>query len=458
MKSDSAGMVKQYSIGALHERFRKGDLNPAQLAEDCIRQIKKHNDSFKAFVVYDEDICREQAKRCEDHLRSGAAVRLLEGIPVGVKDIFNTLEFPTQMGSPLWKGFMPGNDARTVFYVKQQGGIIPGKTVTAEFAVHTLGDTRNPHDITRTPGTSSSGSAVGIALGMFPVSLGTQTAGSVVRPASFCGIYGCKPSFGLIPRTGILKTTDSLDTIGFFAYFHEDLERMFEVLRVKGPDYPVSYHALKDEKRQHKPSNRPWKVALVRTHTWEYAYPYAREAMMRFAQALTKIRDVDLIETDLPADMKRAHEIHATIYNKTLSYYFKEEHEKHELVSPIMNGLIEQGKKITVEHYHQALKDQETLCHQMDAFLEGYDIMISLSTAGEAPARDEMEQPDPALMWTMTHLPVVSAPLFVSPRGLPFGAQIAARRYNDYLLFRFIRHVSKQGLLPPGPNPLVTCG
>src|SRR3990167_8157472 len=190
--------------------------------------------------------------------------RLLECIPVGVKDIYNTADFPTQMGSPLWKDFTPGNDARAVYHLKRQGANIVGKTVTAEFAVHALDKTLNPYDATRTPGTSSSGSAVAVSMGMVPAATGTQTAGSIVRPASFCGVYGCKPSFGTIPRTGMLKTTDSLDQIGFFTVHAEDLRRLFDSMRVKGENYPISNAALADESRQ-KSKGDKWRVGFART-------------------------------------------------------------------------------------------------------------------------------------------------------------------------------------------------
>ena len=180
------------------------------------------------------------------------------------------------MGSELWCDFKPGNDARVVYYLKNSGGIIAGKTVTAEFAVHELNETLNPHNVELTPGTSSSGSAVAVALGMVPVAIGSQTAGSIIRPASFCGVYGFKPSFGLIPRTGSLKTTDTLDSIGFFVSHPSDILLVLETIRVHGPNYPLSYRAFKDLSRQNKPRNRPWKVALAKTHTWSHATDYAK--------------------------------------------------------------------------------------------------------------------------------------------------------------------------------------
>jgi Asp-tRNA(Asn)/Glu-tRNA(Gln) amidotransferase A subunit family amidase len=317
-----------------------------------------------------------------------------------------------------------------------------------------LNETVNPHDETKTPGTSSSGSAVAVALGIVPVALGTQTAGSIVRPASFCGIYGCKPSFGLIPRTGMLKTTDSLDTIGYFASRYEDLRRVFEVLRVHGPNYPKSYRAMNDPSRVNKPQNRRWRVAFVKTHTWQNTTDYAKQSITEWLHNVAVANDIEIFEPELPQRMADAHRIHATIYDKTLSYYFAKEFERSELISPIMNDIIKHGNQIKPSEYLSMLKMQTELCLLMDKFFNKYDVLISLSTAGEAPLRAVVEKPDSALMWTMTHLPVISAPVFVSPNGLPFGVQLVARRYNDYLLFNFSDYLRKLDLIPPGVNPL----
>lgn len=452
MKQDS---FLNLSVRAIHDGYRQKTISPRQVAECCIARIEELDPRYRAFVCFNPEGLLAQAALTEQRLDAGLPLRPLEGIPVGVKDIFNTSEFPTQMGSPLWKDFRPGNDARVVFNLRQAGALVPGKTVTAEFAVHTLGDTINPHAPDRTPGTSSSGSAVAIATGMLPVALGTQTAGSIVRPASFCGIYGCKPSFGLIPRTGALKTTDSLDTVGFFTTHLADMETVFNVLRVHGLDYPISHRLLHDPARQEKPPGRPWRVALVKTHTWGHAPDYAKTALSAWARSLSQAAGIEVVERELPPAMSEAHQVHSTIYDCTLAYYFQEEFKKKELVSPIMNEIIERGQRVTPKAYQQALQRQEQLAAGMDAFFHDSDAIISLSTAGEAPPRDQVELPDPALMWTLTHLPVISAPVFRSPGGLPFGAQLVARRYNDCLLFKFADYLRAQGLVPSGPQPVL---
>ncbi len=435
------------TIGQLIAKFARKELHPKDAAYAALENIRELDPKYFAWVsVADNallDTIENEVKQC-----GVDSARLLEGIPIGVKDIYNTTDFPTQMGSPLWKDFTPGNDARAVYHLRRQGANIVGKTVTAEFAVHALDKTINPYDATKTPGTSSSGSAVAVSLGMVPAATGTQTAGSIVRPASFCSVYGCKPSFGTIPRTGMLKTTDSLDTIGFFTVHQEDLRRLFDSMRVKGENYPISNGALSDVSRQSKQANRPWRVGFARTHTWEHVPQYAKSAMEAFVQKIASEEGIEVVDANLPDSMRQTHGIHQTIYDKSLAYYFKGEYKKSDFVSPIMNEIITRGNTISIEDFNTALKAQTDLIYAMDEYFNDFDILISLSTAGEAPPREVTELPDPSLMWTLTHLPVVSIPEFTSPGGLPFGVQIIARKYNDYLLFAFLDDLRARKIIP----------
>jgi Asp-tRNA(Asn)/Glu-tRNA(Gln) amidotransferase A subunit family amidase len=433
------------TIGQLIEQFAEKELTPKDAAVAALENIRALDPKFFPFVTYADDSILERIE-IETATYGVDPTRLLEGIPVGVKDIYNTSDFPTQMGSPLWKDFTPGNDARAVYHLKRQGANVIGKTVTAEFAVHALDKTLHPLDVTKNPGTSSTGSAVAIALGMVPVATGTQTAGSIVRPASFCGVYGCKPSFGTIPRTGMLKTTDSLDQIGFFTTYGEDLRRVFDAMRVKGRNYPISNTALSDQSRQSTP--KKWRVGFARTHTWEHAPQYAKEAIEQFVHKMSREKDIEIIDAPLPEGMKSAHEIHQTIYDKSLSYYFKGEYKQSDFVSPIMNEIIARGSATSTADFHAALGAQTDLIYAMDNYFNDFDILISLSTAGEAPPREVTELPDPALMWTLSHLPVVSVPQFTSPNNLPFGFQVIARKYNDYLLFNFLETLLERAVVP----------
>lgn len=448
MSITSSALLDALSIRKILEGYASGALSPTETMRSCIDAVKRRDPKLHAWACFDANKAMAQARAAEQRYAAGGPCGRLEGVPIGVKDVFNTSDFPTEMGSRLWKGYTPGNDARAVFNLRQAGAIIPGKTSTAEFAVHALGDTINPHDVSRTPGTSSSGSAVAVATGMVPAALGTQTGGSIVRPASYCGVYGFKPSFGLIPRTGTLKTSDSLDTVGFLARHLEDLETMLEVLRVRGRNYPISDAALNDVERQSTPRGRPWKVAVVRTSTWDAAQQYAKDALMKWAARLASVRDVSISELALPAPLDRAHQVHATIYDKTLAYYFSEEFKQPEQMSEMMRKIVARGSTISKDEYLNALGEQSAMSAAMDRFFREHDILLSLSTAGEAPLRHVSEPPDPALIWTACHLPVVSVPKFISPRGLPFGVQIVARRYNDPQLLLFLSYLHSVEEIP----------
>lgn len=443
----------QLTATQLIARLRAGDCTAVDATRAALAQIERLNPAIRAWIHVAPELALRQAEAADRKLAEGKGGALC-GVPIGVKDIFNTADMPTQMGSPIWEGFTPGNDARVVHYLRMADAVLPGKTVTAEFAVHAPGPTRNPHNPEHMPGTSSSGSAAATAAGMVPLALGTQTAGSIIRPASYCGVYGFKPSFGLLPRTGMLKTTDSLDTVGFFARAVEDLALLFEIVRVHGMDYPISHAALNDPKRREKGAS-PWRVGLLRGPKWENAEPYARQALEDFGRRLAAVPEVEVEEMTMPASFGRAHEIHATIYDRTLAYYFKEEFAAQTLVSPIMYDIVQRGNRLTLDQYKAALAAQNTLARECDEFLDGrYDIVIDLSTGGEAPkGLDSTDRLDNCLIWTLCGVPAINLPVFTGPLGLPFGAQIFARRYNDYLLLNFARHLRTHGLVQDGTHP-----
>jgi Asp-tRNA(Asn)/Glu-tRNA(Gln) amidotransferase A subunit family amidase len=437
----------------LRRAIVSGEVSAVEVTKACLDRVGA--DALHAWTFIDPAIPLREAAQVDARRARGETLGALAGVPIGVKDIFNTANMPTQMGSPLWKGFTPGNDARVVYYLRSAGAIILGKTATAEFGVHALGDTVNPHAAARTPGTSSTGSAVAVAASHVPVALGTQTAGSIVRPASYCGVYGYKPSFGLLPRTGMLKTTDSLDTIGFIAKAAADLRVVFDVLRVRGRNHPISEAALADKTRQGRPQDRPWRLGLVRPHTWRLTDPRAGALLdAELARWARSIR-ADLVDLSLPPAVEDAHEIHATIYDKTLAYYFTEEYKQHKLVSPVFATMIEHGRTITVGDYKNALARQAALAAAVDAALCDVDALVTLSVAGEAPLRDAAEPADSCLVWTLCGLPAISVPALVGPSGLPIGVQLATRRFSDYRLLELVDQLDHAGMLPRAPHPQV---
>jgi Asp-tRNA(Asn)/Glu-tRNA(Gln) amidotransferase A subunit family amidase len=443
--------MRPYELTAKNalDRIRAGQMTPKDLIDSCISRIEKVEPSVRAWCYFDKRIVYEQLEEVQK-MRGKLFDDALFGIPVGVKDIFNTKDMPTTMGSPIWEGFTPGNDARVVHNIRVEGGIVMGKTVTAEFAVHYPGPTNNPHNTAYTPGTSSSGSAAAVASGMVPLAIGTQTAGSIIRPASYCGVYGYKPSFGLLPRTGILKTVDPLDHVGFFSRGVDDLEILLSALRVNGLNYPYVHRFLEDKDRQTKKKGDLWKIAFVRTYVWGEAERYTQKSIEGFAASVARIKGVSLTEAELPSEFNETHDIHAAIYNKALSYYFKEEREKYpDKVSDVFRRMTEEGSKLSVEDYRKNLERQAGLTIALDEFLSHYDAIITISTSGEALPKELylQEKRDTSLIWTTCRVPSITVPLFKGPAGLPFGLQVVARRYNDYRLLSLLKFLQTSGAI-----------
>jgi len=444
----------EQSIPELTSNIERGNLSFKDLSDTTIQMVDRHEAEIHAWVDFDQDNLLNKSEHALSRYRSRGELLKIDGLPFGVKDIFNTSFLPTQMGSPLWENFTPGNNARVVDSLLDAGGLVAGKTVTAEFAVHALNETQNPHDTSKTPGTSSSGSAAVVATGMVPFALATQTAGSIVRPASFCGVWGMKPSFGMIPRTGVLKTTDSLDTVGFVAAHGKSLRAILDITRVKGPDYPYVYNNVDKQGARPKESNRSWRVGFVKTHVWDEAAPYARLAIEDLAREIGREDGFEVEEIQWPGDLCAAHDIHSTIYNKSLSYYFQNERKVESHVTPVMLKMIEVGEYISPEEFRRALKHQERCCERLDQLLSPYDIVLSLGTSSSAPLRGIEELPDPSLIWTLGHVPSVAAPVFRCPEGLPFAAQFISRRWGDYQLLQGVEELVDRGVLASGSMPI----
>jgi Asp-tRNA(Asn)/Glu-tRNA(Gln) amidotransferase A subunit family amidase len=282
---------------------------------------------------------------------------------------------------------------------------------------------------------------------MAPAALCTQTAGSTIRPASYCGVFGMKPSFGLLPRTGMLKTTDTLDHVGFCARSADDLALLLDALRVRGPDYPIVEARLHD--RGAKPR---WRVGLVKGPFWSVTEEYAREAVAGFARTLAA-SDVAVDEVALPSPLEETWDVHADIYDACLAYYFKPETERRpELLSPRFTEMIERGRTIAPDRYARALERQVALAGVVDALFDRYDVLLALASNGEAPKGEESRQShDTCLLWTTAGAAVITAPVFTGPRGLPFGVQLVARKYDDLTLLHFVRLLEARGAVRPAP-------
>lgn len=442
-----ANTIADLTASAFLRLLGRREVSVADYVRACADRIEQFEPRLKAWAWYDRGRLEERAAKL-DRILSGtpAAEGLpaaLFGVPIGLKDVFNTYDMPTEMGSPIYAGYTPGNDARVVSNFRRAHAIVAGKTVTAEFAVHHPGPTLNPYDPTRTPGTSSSGSAVAVATSMVPLSLATQTAGSIIRPASYCGVFGFKPSFGLVPRTGVLKTTDTLDTIGWMARSIDDLALVLERARVRGHNYPVSEAGLAD-RIAHAPTGGRWRIGLVESYVDRHQDPVVTQALRDLSIDLER-HGAMVVPFRLPSSMASTHEVHDIIYTCALAYYFRPEWSaKPSLFSDRLSMMITAGLEISGERYRCALAEQVRIARTFDEAVQAVDVLLCPATAGEAPVGlDAIDPPDTCLIWTLCGAPTLSLPLLKGSSGLPVGVQAVARRFADYPLLDFGRFVER---------------
>ena len=362
------------------------------------------------------------------------------GIPFGVKDILNTKFLRTEFGSILFKNFLPGNNARVVDIIEEKQGIIFCKTTTAEFAVHHFPEkkTLNPFNSNHITGTSSAGSAVAVACGALPISLATQTAGSIIRPASFCGVIGFKPSFGALDRTGVLKTTDTLDTVGLFSSDINYLRKIFRNLMQVSNQYPYSKKFFKNKK------NKKIRIGIISEVFQPYKYYEAivKKDFDTFCQKYLK--EYRIIKSSSFNFINDIHKHHNNIYCKSLSYYFKRLSKRKNKISEIMKNMINKGKNITTNEYLESCHAQEVLTKKFELIMKNYDFLLTPSTASTAPIIGNIEKTDTCLIWTFFGAAAISLPVFYDiEKKLPFGLQIVASRYNDFSLLDFSERIIK---------------
>jgi Asp-tRNA(Asn)/Glu-tRNA(Gln) amidotransferase A subunit family amidase len=338
----------------------------------------------------------------------------LGGVAVGVKDIIDTHDMPTECGSGLLAGRRPHQDAAAVAAVRRAGGVVMGKTVTTEFAYFTPGKTRNPHDPRRTPGGSSSGSAAAVAAGIVPLAIGTQTAGSIIRPAAFCGVVGFKPSFGRISRAGVQPFAESLDTVGGFARNVADVWLLVEVMA--GEVLPASLEPV-----------RPARVGLCRTADWEAASPETRAAVERAAEAFGRAgAEVREVELEAWADLQRAQRgIMASEAARVFAHFRRVAREG---LSDALNALLEEGEAIAPGAYRGMLGEA---ARGAEIFGEA-DVILTPSAIGEAP-EGLSATGDPVFnrVWSLLGGPAVHLPTGRGPAGLPVGVQLVAAPGED---------------------------
>ena len=431
--------LAQLSAVEAAEAIRAGEVKSEELVQACLDRVAQIEDAVQAWTHLDPDYALEQARAADLARSEGKALGPLHGIPVGVKDIFDTKDMPTEDGTVLHAGRMPGMDAKAVALLREAGAIIMGKTVTTELAVYAPGKTRNPHDPKRTPGGSSSGSAAAVAAFMAPLAIGTQTNGSVIRPASYCGVYGFKPSHGLISRHRVLQQSRPLDQVGVFARTVEDVALVAEPLMAfddRDPDTRPRARPNLTQTVAEDPPVTP-QLAFVETTVWDQAGDDTREAFQELVEHLGEHVEA----AELPPAFDEAHADHRTIMEADLARSFAREYEtgKDEL-SSTLREIIERGQTHLAVDYNRALGQIAALNGLLNEIFEGFDAILTPATAGEAPAGlDSTGSPVFCTIWTLCGVPAISLPILQGADGMPLGAQLVGPKGDDARLLRTAR-------------------
>ncbi|MCK0198924.1 amidase [Ancylobacter sp. 6x-1] len=387
-------------------RVAAGTLAPEAVARAFAARIAAREDDVQAWMAFDAGRAIVEAK--------AAPAGPLAGVTFGVKDVIETADMPTGYGSAVYQGSRPVADAPVVALTRQFGGMVLGKTVSTEFAMSSPGKTRNPFNPAHTPGGSSSGSCAAVGAGMAHAAFGTQTSGSIIRPAAYCGVVGYKPSFGTLNRTGAKPLSDSLDTIGLMTRDVRDAAFITGVL-AENPAIAVG-------------TLRPPRVGLFRTSRWALAEPATRAALER-ATAAIRAGGGTVVDLDVPEDFERLYAFHDAVMGwetpRTLAY---ERNVLGDRISPITRGFLDLLARATRADYDAALaalKQREAIVERL---LGGCDVLLTPAAPGEAPT-GLAATGDPVFnkVWTLLHAPALTVPAGYGPAGLPVGVQVVGR-------------------------------
>ena len=420
----------------VRDRLATGALRAAEVAGACLAQVSAREADVGAFAWLDSDHVMAQAEALDAQRRSGVAIGPLHGLPVALKDVIDTKGIATENGCVLDKGRVPDRDAGVVTRLKAAGAVIFGKTVTTELAFMAPGKTRNPHNPAHTPGGSSQGSAAAVAAGMVPLAIGTQTGGSVIRPASFCGVVGFKPSFGRIGRSGILAQSPSLDTVGVFARSVPDAALLAEVLFGHDEGDPATAPAAPPRLLSVASSAPPVTPTLAFVDLPGYTDV---DAEMQGAMAeLVGLLGDQCFEADLPAAFAEAATIRERInFAEMAKCYYAYEKRGREQLSGQTRAALDQGKAVLARDYIAALDWPDILNAGLSEILARCDAILVPAAPGPAP--EGLASTGSAIfngLFTLCRVPAVTLPLFTSDSGLPMGAQLVGRRGDDARLLR----------------------
>jgi Asp-tRNA(Asn)/Glu-tRNA(Gln) amidotransferase A subunit family amidase len=429
--------LERLSLRAVVEQLRAGELTCADYTAALLARTGTLEKTLHAFAWLDRGHALSAAHAADARRAAGTKPGRLHGVPIGVKDIFATAGIPTGMGSPAFADYVPEKSAAMVVRAEAQGAFTFGKTVTAELAYFTPGPTRNPWNPAHTPGGSSMGSAAAVAAGMLPLAFGTQTNGSVIRPAAFCGCVGFKPGEGTLATAGIQPFSPTLDQPGLFTRSVEDVALAFAALREGSEASHAEVWPL-------SPLNRPPRLVAVRSPVWPQAEPAAQQS---FVETLAPLRaaGAEVTEAELPAAFEKAHGAHRTIMAFEAAQTLGElQSQQRAKLSAVLNRFLDEGRAMAAAAVAEALAQRQALRAGFGPFLAGFDAIVTPPARGEAPATLE-HTGDPVFctIWTLLGVPALTLPVGLGPQGLPLGLQIVGTFQDDARLLRVARWVEQ---------------
>ena len=402
-------------------------ISSEELTSACLARISERNPMVGAWCSLNEELSLKQAREADrSEPRSP-----LHGIPFGVKDVIDTAEFPTELGSPIHRGRRPRADAACVVAMRKAGAVLLGKLVTTEFATYKPNETRHPLNLAHTPGGSSSGTAAAIVDSHVPLGFGTQTAGSLIRPAAFCGVFALKPTHGVTDQRGIFPLEPFFDTLGYMARSIEDLRAVFEV--VVGSKEVFEW-----------PVERQPKIGLCRTHQWQHAGPESRFLLEECAHQLSR-RGCRITEFELPGEFRELPETHRILLNKGIADSLGPDYRRAgEQMSPRLRSMIEEGLNTPDDSYRARRAMAERWRDAINMILGDYDALISPSTPGEAPPGMATGDPIFQIAWTLLGVPAMNLPLGTGPSRLPVGIQLVGKRFADAQLLALAGYLAQK--------------
>jgi len=421
-----AHRLNEFTATEIVAAINAGQTTCETVARACLDHINLREPHVQAWQYLDREQVIGQAIALD---KSGARGPLI-GVPFGIKDIIDTMDMPTEYGSPIYKGNQPRNEAACVALGRKAGGILMGKTVTTEFANRHPGKTRNPFDSTRTPGGSSSGSAAAVGDHMVPLAIGTQTTGSTIRPASYCGVFGYRPTWGDLRCSGVREAAGSLDTLGLIARSIEDIALYRDVLLGVQPEaVPAHTGALR--------------VGFCRTHVWPEVEPHTQQLLEDAAQQLARA-GIEVRDVELPADFERLMDAHLAIssYEFSRNFSYEIEHHWNKISATLRENRLKSGLACSFERYRGARAFAAQCRRAFAEVVADYDVLLTASATGEAPiGLGATGNANNCLIWTTLHVPAVTMPVFKGPHGLPVGVQIIGKADNDRALLAAARRI-----------------